>query len=256
MLYGLPAFYPALLSEFGWSRAGLTFGHFLTLGTNSVMQFVFGQQIDRRGARKILVLGTLLTGSAYILFHFVQGLSAYYAICMLLGFGWSAMSYVPNSALVSRWFRKQRGMALGLVTAFSAVGGAISLPLITYLTLHFGWRDAFLWLGITCMAIPLLPLFTIVRESPQSVGLQPDGAEGIFAGAAAGPARATVPPNTSSSNGESYLATIRRNPAAVVLLASLFLLGMFIGSTLQHLILYLRGVGFAPISRPRWQEWR
>src|SRR3970040_1121144 len=87
MLYGLPAFYPALLSEFGWSRAGLTFGHFLTLGTNSVMQFVFGQQIDRRGARKILVLGTLLTGSAYILFHFVQGLSAYYAICMLLGFG-------------------------------------------------------------------------------------------------------------------------------------------------------------------------
>jgi len=246
MLYGLPAFYPALLSEFGWSRAGLTFGHFLTLGTNSVMQFVFGQQIDRRGARKILVLGTLLTGSAYILFHFVQGLSAYYAICMLLGFGWSAMSYVPNSALVSRWFRKQRGMALGLVTAFSAVGGAISLPLITYLTLHFGWRDAFLWLGITCMAIPLLPLFTIVRESPQSVGLQPDGAEGIFAGAAAGPARATVPPNTSSSNGESYLATIRRNPAAVVLLASLFLLGMFIGSTLQHLILYLRGVGFAP----------
>ena len=246
MLYGIPAFYPALLAEFGWSRGGLTLGHFFTLVTNSVMQFVFGQQIDRRGARKILFLGTLITGGSYILFHFVQGIAAYYATSVMLGFGWSAMAYVPNSALVSRWFRKNRGMVLGIVTAFSAVGGAISLPLITYLTLHLGWRDTFLWLGIVCMAIPLIPLFTIVRETPQSLGLQPDGAGGPSLTGTKAEAVGVAAISHENSESESYLATIRRNPASLVLIASLFLVGMFIGSTLQHLILYLRGVGFDP----------
>ena len=244
MLYGMPAFYPALVAQFGWSRTGLTMGHFVTLVTNSIMQIVFGLVIDRRGARKVLILGTLITGSAYLIFRFVNGLFGYYIACFFLGFGWSAMAYVPTSALISHWFHKQRGFALGFVTAFSALGGAISAPLITYVSLHASWRNAFIWIGAACMTLPLLPLLTIVHENPQSMGLQPDGAEA--APELLKPARAGNVPRGLSPDGADYFAAIRKNPASMILIASLFLLGIFIGSTIQHLILYLRGVGFAP----------
>ncbi len=245
MLYGLPAFYPTLLSQFGWSRAGITFGHFITLATNSVMQIVFAVLIDRRGARRVLVIGTLITGTACLLFRFVNGLNGYYLACFFLGFGWSAMAYVPNSALVSRWFQRRRGLALGIVTAFSALGGAISAPVITYLILHTGWRNAYTWIGAACLAIPLVPLLTIVRERPQDMGLQPDGDE---IASDLGKRASSVTPDGTPEENESFFSMIRHHPAAMVLMVCLFFLGMFIGSTLQHLILYLRGEGFSPYA--------
>ena len=245
MLYGIPAFYPTLIQQFGWSRAGITFGHFIMLATNSVMQIVFGIAIDRRGARKILILGTVLTGSACLAFRFISGLYSYYLVCVFLGLGWSAMAYVPNSALISRWFQRRRGLALGIVTAFSALGGAVSAPLITYLILHVGWRGAYTWIGVCCLAIPLLPLLTIVRETPQSMGLQPDGSANAASDFNRLERRQTAP-QAQTAGDENFSAMIRRNPASLTLIVSLFLLGIFIGSTLQHLILYLRGEGFTP----------
>ena len=245
LLYGIPAFYPALVRQFGWSRAGITFGHFVTLTTNSVMQIAFGILVDRRGARRVLVLGTLITGAAGLLFRFVNGLDSYYLACFLLGVGWAGMAYVPTSALVSQWFRRQRGLALGLVTAFSALGGAVSAPVITYLILHTGWRNAYTWVGAACVAIPILPLLTIVREKPQDLGLQPDGDE--VREVLTGDARASFSSSNQAPDGNGeFVSMIRSYPAVLVLLACLFFLGMFIGSMVQHLILYLRGEGFTP----------
>lgn len=245
VIYGLPAFYPTLVSHFGWSRTAIASGYFFTLSTNSLIQLLFGHAIDRHGARKVLILGTLVTGTAYLTFGFVNSLHSYYSVCFLLGIGWAAMAYLPNSALVSRWFVKKRGLAIGLVTACAALGGAAAPPLVTYLILHAGWRSAFGVIGAACMILPLLPLLTIVRETPQSMGLQPDGL-GDLSSDVAPPLPEKSLLKFPKDQAENFFALMRRNRATWPLIIGLFLLGVVINSTFAHLILYLRGKGFAP----------
>lgn len=241
IIYGFPVYYEALIKQFHWSRAAITFGFFLVIGTSSASALVYGHAIDRYGARKVLIVGTVICSLAYIGLSFIHGLPSYYVFCILVGMGWAGMAYVPNSTLVSRWFVRRRGTALGIVTAVGALGGAIAPILITFLTLNIGWRGSYILIGTACLLIPLVPLTMVVRDTPQSINLQPDGAGGP-----------SQPVSTASKRLDAnvgFLAAIS-NPHALAIFGGLLCAGFFIGATTQHLILYLREQGFSPYLAP------
>ncbi|MFW6056032.1 MAG: MFS transporter, partial [Chloroflexota bacterium] len=83
---------------------------------------------------------------------------------------------VPTSAVISYWFKKKRGTAVGLTSAGIGAGGVVMAPVAGYLLESVGWRLTYLSLGvIVCLAIIPLALL-IVRTRPEEVGLHPDGA--------------------------------------------------------------------------------
>ena len=133
-----------------------------------------GRQVDRRGARRVLGVVSVLLGAAAIAFGFVNGL-------VVLALGFAAVRYLGQGCLflgtsniVAQWFDRRRGLALGLIWLGFSASVALHPPFAQWLIETVGWREAWFWLGISSWAL-LLPALWFVRNRPEDVGLRPDG---------------------------------------------------------------------------------
>jgi MFS family permease len=148
---------------------------FATGATILIAPFL-GRLVDQFGARRIIAFSfiaqALLIGSCRYLDDDIRAFYARYAAFALLSTGTTAIAF---SALISRWFSRRRGLALGIGLAGLGLGGVFWSLLTQWLFQHFGWREAFTWMaGI--IALGVLPLLLLVlRNSPESMGLNPDG---------------------------------------------------------------------------------
>ncbi len=214
-LYGLPRFYPFFVEELGWTRQQVTSGNaYSKIAIALIFGVLAGRLVDRFGPRRMMLVGIVLAGGALVGLSTVSGLTAFY-----LFYGFNAMGYVfggplPNQVLLSRWFDKARGRAMGIAYLGIGVGGAL-VPLLAYqFTAMFGWRGALRALGLL-MIVVALPAAFMVREPPAT---------------AVSAARA-VP--------LSLRAAMSRWSFYLLLIGSMASIGA-VGGTMQNLALYLR----------------
>ena len=175
-LFGFSAYYPSFIESFGWSRTRIVLGSSFMLWTFGVTGLVWGTVADRRGVRVVLAIGTTCVALAYLLYTQMSALWQFYAIAIIYGAGLSAMAYLPNQILQSRWFTRRRGLAIGIVTSASAVGGIVAPVLITFLIMRVGWRSTMGLFDVLLWIVPFLLIIFVIRERPEDIGLHPDGA--------------------------------------------------------------------------------
>src|ERR687891_1779638 len=166
-------------AELGWSRGALSGAAALSLLLLGAVGPFAGRLADRWGPRRVIVLALLLLGAGSIASAYVQSLWHIYVtagVLMAVGAGGAALS--TGSTVVARWFEQRRGLAMGLAAGGMSAGQLIVIPLATALTLWFGWRSSFLWLGVGLLVL-IFPLGTwLVRNNPEDDGLRPYGATG------------------------------------------------------------------------------
>jgi len=174
---GLPgALLQPLSKEFGWgvdqisSALAVRFALFGLMGPFSAIL------MERFGLRTVVVtaLGLVTAGSLLAL-----GMTRFWHLVLLwgvmLGVG-SGMTALVLSAVVSnRWFETRRGLVVGLLTASSATGQLIFLPVGAWLVENFGWRMAVLPVLVAC-GLVAIAVFFLMRNRPADVGLAPFGA--------------------------------------------------------------------------------
>ncbi len=148
--YSFPVFYPSLIAEFGWSRAQVTAGFFYSiLIVGPVFGVSAGFLIDRHGTRRILVAGLIAAGGAFLGFAFMHSLSVYYLFYFLQSIGYVSAGPIPNQVLISHWFDRMRGRAMGIAYVGIGVGGAVAPLLANFLIQEFGWRPAIIvWMVV------------------------------------------------------------------------------------------------------------
>jgi MFS family permease len=212
-LYGLPRFYPFFVQELGWSRQQVTSGNaYSKIAIAIAFGFIAGRLVDRFGPRRLMLAGIVMAGAALVGLSYVTTLAGFY-----LFYGFNALGYVcggplPNQVLLSRWFDKARGRAMGTAYLGIGVGGAL-VPLLAFaLTQAYGWRGALRILGVLMIGVAL-PAALVVRE-PAAV---------TRAAAAASPA----------------LNAIVSRPAFYFLMAGSMASIGAVGGTMQNLALYL-----------------
>ena len=117
-------FLKPLSQEFGWSRTQISLAFSLaTLGLTVAVPFI-GRLVDRFGARRVILPAVLLFGLSVLSLSFLSAhLWHFYAIYLLMGVVGSGTTPVPYAKVISRWFDRKRGLALGLAVAGIAVGG-------------------------------------------------------------------------------------------------------------------------------------
>lgn len=169
------AVYAAMLQDLGWTRTQAVLGYALSWLALVPGSPLAGWLYDRLGPRVVvplgglaLALGVALTG------HVVTPAQYYLSYGGLVGFGVAA-TLGPSSALLSRWFVRRRGTALGLYAAGSSVGTLLSLPLVAWLIAAVGWRTTLLGYGAVLALVLTLPPVLVYRSSPQALGQEPDG---------------------------------------------------------------------------------
>jgi sugar phosphate permease len=159
----------------GWGRgevmAGFTF-FYLLLGFTSP---VVGRFVDRYGARPVIPIGAVTMGLAFLLLSHASELWMFYLGYVIAGIGAAGMGPVPCSAVISNWFRRRRGMTLGLMAAGIGAGGVVMAPFVSFMLARFDWRTAYLSMAILIVAVVVPLSLRLIRTRPAEMGLNPDG---------------------------------------------------------------------------------
>jgi MFS family permease len=105
----------------------------------------------------------------------VNSLLGFYLVYgILLSAGMSAMLYLPAWTVIAKWFKRRLSLAMALLAVGAGFGGLICAPASAFLIEHYGWRSAFVVLGVVIWIVAI-PLALVVRNSPAEMGLAPDG---------------------------------------------------------------------------------
>jgi MFS family permease len=134
---------------------------------------IVGILLDRYGPRKIMITGMIVVGLSLILLSNIHSLIMFYGCFLLLAFGAGGCTSVVVMGAVANWFKKKVGLAMGIAVCGFGASGLI-VPVVVKLIEAFGWRNAFLCLGIGAWAIGI-PLAMVIRNRPEDYGLLPDG---------------------------------------------------------------------------------
>jgi sugar phosphate permease len=217
-LYGLPFFYDHMVTDFGWSRTQVTSGNAISkLIVGPLFGFLAGYMIDKFGPRRIMLVGILMAGTALIGLSYTSSLWMFYLFYLFNAFGYLFGGPLPNQVLISRWFDRARGKAMGFAYVGIGVGGTVVPLLAVALIEGFGWQGALRIIGMLIIAISF-PLAFFVQDSPT---------DEASVGAAA--AATSAPLSSVLRNKYFYLLAI----------GSMCSIGA-VGGTNQHLKLYFR----------------
>ncbi len=168
-------FFKSIGTEFGLTRAATSAIFSAQNLFGAVMSFVGGWAVDKYGPKTSALFIGILTGLSLLL---TSQTSAYWQLFITYSLLFSVIGvvYTMIMSTVSRWFVKSRGVALGIAGAGIGLGAVIVAPLATYLISDFGWRMAYIILGLITWVI-IIPLSRSLRKNPSDMGYQPYGAE-------------------------------------------------------------------------------
>lgn len=172
---GFAVYFLPISRDLNLSRTALSLAFSLRSFEGGLDAPVMGYLVDRLGPRFMIRIGSLVTGLGFVLLAFTQDYLSFLVVFIgLLAVGIHAGAALPSASLVNHWFARQRAMATTLSHVGTEIGGTVLTPLIALLVLSVGWRPAAIVSGIVFLAVvPLLSLF--VRNTPESMGLRPDG---------------------------------------------------------------------------------
>lgn len=144
----------------------------------SAALFVFfaGVLLDKWGAKRVILFGSVILALAYFLYSKVNSIYQIYGIHVLLALALATSGSMPNIILISTWFKKYRGLALGIILTGTSMGGLLfPIPLNAYISTE-GWRSAMVLLA-TMPIILMVLVILFVKNTPKEIGLKALGEE-------------------------------------------------------------------------------
>lgn len=219
-LYGLPFFYDFMTKEYGWSRAVVTSGNAVgKLVVAPLFGFLAGWLIDRYGPRSLMMTGAFMTGTALIGLSFADSLPMFYSFYVLNALGYVFGGPLPSQVLISRWFDKNRGKAMGIAYLGIGTGGAVVPLLAAGLEKNLGWNMALMTIGVLVILIAFPMAFFIKDKKTEPAD------------------------NKQIAPMVPMLDIILNRNFWLLLIGSLCSIGA-VGGIMQHIKLYLRDLSF------------
>jgi MFS family permease len=220
-LYGLPFFYDFIMKEFGWSRTVVTSGNAMSkLLIAPLFGFIAGWLIDRYGPKRMLMAGAIMGGAALIGLAFMSSLWMFYFFYVFNALGYVFGGPLPCQVLISRWFDKNRGKAMGIAYLGIGTGGVLVPQLSAGLEKGFGWHYALCGIGVL-MIIIAFPMAFFLKDP--SGGAKTETKKASY-----------VPVRAMLKSRNFYLLAI----GSMCSIAA-------VGGTNQHLKLYLRELNYS-----------
>ena len=176
LVFSFGVFARFFVTELHASRTQVSLAFTLANIMVSVASPLAGRLVDRFGARRVILPAILLFDGLLLSFKFVSpSLWQLYVMFLALGFVGSATAPVPYLKVVSNWFDRRRGLALGLSMVGLGTGAILMPPVMQRLITALGWRSAYAAFSILSLAVSIPLVALCLRDSPQEMGLLPDG---------------------------------------------------------------------------------
>jgi MFS family permease len=226
-----------LVEQYGWSVGAISLAYSLEFLAAVGVSLAAGAVADRVGARKVLLVTVAAFTSGLMLTGTITQLWQFYLYFGVLAGGLGIMGSVVMPVMVTRWFARRTGLALGVMWGSMGAAGVVIAPLLSWLVATAGWRQGFFILGAAVGALMLLAAL-FARGRPQDKHMLAYGEE------AATPGQATAAAASTPIN----FRFVRRTPAFWHLINIHFLGCVGHSVFLAHIVyMAIRG-GIAPLT--------
>jgi MFS family permease len=226
LAYSYAVFFKPLAGYFQWDRAAVSMIYSLAVIIRGAASIGTGWLADKYGARKIMVFCGLMMAAGYLLSSRVSVLwQFFFTYAVIEAIGMSGTMGI-GTAMPSRWFARNRGLALGIVTAGSGLGTFLIVPLAERLVTAFDWSQAFIICGIGS-GVLMVAAALFLRDPPPV-------------------AMATDKKSQSPAAGVTIAEAFRDSRMWLIIAAFLF---FFFGSQIIiiHMVNYATDVGIDPL---------
>jgi MFS family permease len=174
-VFVLGIFLSPIADEFGWSRTLIAGAVSVGAVASMVLSPIIGWAVDRYGAGIILTVSMVVLGVAVISLAWATVPLFFY-----LGFATGRIIFhvpvqIGSGAVVSRWFIRKRGRAIGVLYLSGAIGGIVCIQIASIALSNWGIGAAWVALGVTVLGVAVLPSALLIVDRPEDVGLEPDG---------------------------------------------------------------------------------
>lgn len=173
--YGFSVFFLPLSHDLNLSRASTALVFSLARAQGAFEGPVAGYFMDRYGPRPLMIMALLMTSVGHMVLSGVQS----YVTLLLVYMGVVSLSFNAGfmdapMLIANTWFIRKRTMAMAMISGSIGIGGFIFTPILSAAVHAYGWRQAAFACGVAFLLIGM-PLALLVRRSPESMGLSPDG---------------------------------------------------------------------------------
>jgi MFS family permease len=176
-------FFNPLQNEFGWNRTIISSALSMNILLGGLFGIITGRLIDRFGPRVIIAASAIILGAGYLAMSRMQTVWQFYLFYgVIIAIG-GCSGDISTLSTTARWFIGRRGIMSGLVKVGTGIG-ILFVPLAAnWLISNYGWRQAYVVLGLAC-AIGIFIIALFFRRDPVQYGLKPFGSDGEDTGTA------------------------------------------------------------------------
>ena len=235
--YSYGVFFKAIAAEFGDSRLGVALGLTVTNAVGAIAAPLVGRALDRFPLKRVIGVGATSMALGFLGLSFVQTPWQFYLVLgLFIGFGASSMGNLATSKLVTNWFDRKRGTALGIAATGVSLSGVVMPYVSAEIIASYGWRNGFLVYGLFTFFVVVPLVLRLVVSRPEEVGQLPDGE-----------VQASDEPTTGAFGLRPKLSmrTVSRDANFWVIVLTFSLIFCCMSTTLTHMVPRLTDMGHA-----------
>jgi len=171
-------FLKPIVADLGLDRASFSLVIAVSLLLYGVFMPIAGMLLDRFSVRTVTSIGTVVLVASLVLTALVRNVWEFALVYgVLVPLGLAGTGPVIASGVVARWFNRRRGTALSVLGSASMTGMSLLVPGVTWLIINTGWRLTYVAIAASIVVLVLPLCLLVLRDSPESIGLGPDGAD-------------------------------------------------------------------------------
>lgn len=173
--YGQGVYLKALVDERGWSTGITSTGTATFFVVSGLAGYLAAPFLNRVDVRRVICVGAVIGAIGLLLIGRVRHEWQMFGANIVFGVGFALSGLVPATTTVARWFVKRRSVALSVASTGLSAGGIVITPFVASLVKSQGIGSVTPWLAVVWIVVILPVTIFVVRSSPASVGLYPDG---------------------------------------------------------------------------------
>ncbi|MFF5995067.1 MFS transporter [Lysinibacillus sp. KU-BSD001] len=228
-------FLTPVTEELGIGMGSLTLYFSISSIVTMISLPIAGKMITKYNIRALLVVAVILEAGSFAMFGFMNSVWGWYLFAIPMAMGSVLVTQLAGPVLINNWFKKHRGLAIGIMVGAGGLIGAFLQPVAGNLIASEGWRNTYIILGVGVMAVVIPVVLLTIRMAPQQKGLQPYGMD-------------EMKPNqenqvsTTTNSGVSF--KIAKKSSAFYFLIIFFLFDTSIGAFNQHVAPFAMSLGY------------
>jgi len=168
-----------LMTEFGSGRGMISLGQSISMFAGGISGLFISKLIINHRPKTFMLWGSVITGICLLLISLSHSLWYFYILSFVSGITGAGAGALTMFTMISRWFKKKWGTAIGITMLGGSVGSLIITPIVGLIAQNLGWRATYIFASALVLFINVPLIIFILKDSPAQMGLAPDGTDPV-----------------------------------------------------------------------------